>query len=261
MPPVSPGSGAPASHVTGSDRLVHFEGTVQLFTSTMPESSFVDFSDAGTHLVFVGCWIDGSRGDTTHVTFQAGGGVGTFKLSLPFRDDDYDKLKIQVSMRMRDDGSKNRRTVPLCSSCAYMQTMLSGQTDEFQVPDEFIDGSYARVSMSIINVSDFQKQPLQLKTSSLDRVPVMNASIDKINASIADDSVKNSLSFTKGGGQMKDGVTRYPQPPFLVVFLSLVLGVPAYVFLLPPAAATGQGVSTSRRASSRSPTSSPTTRS
>lgn len=232
-PPVVPGPGAP-SGVTGSERLVHFEGSVQLFTSTMPESSFVDFSDAGNHLVFVGCWIDGTRGDTTHVTFQAGGGVGTFKMSLPFREDDYDKLKIQVSMRMRDDGSKNRRTVPLCSSCAYMQTMLSGGADEFQMPDEFIEGNYARVSMSITNVGDFQKQPLRLRASSLDRLPVMNASIDRIGASIADDSVKNNLSYKNGGVQMKDGGTRCLKHSYVTVFISLMLGVPAYVFLLPP---------------------------
>ena len=240
--------------------MVHFEGSVQLFTSTMPESSFVDFSDAGNHLVFVGCWIDGTRGDTTHVTFVSGGGVGTFKISLPFRENDYDKLKIQVSMRMRDDGSKNRRTVPLCSSCAYMQPMLSGGTDEFQMPDEFIEGSYARVSMSITNVGDFEKQPLQLKVSNLDRIHVMNASIDKIEASIEADSSRNNMVYANGGGNMKNGKTRY-HLPFPVMFFSLMLGIPAYVFLLSPAAATGQGASTSRRASSRSPTSVPTTRS
>jgi len=231
MPALLP---TPSPSSVSGDRLVHLTGSVELFTSTMPESSFVDFSDAGTHPVFIGCWIDGVRGETAHVFFQPGVGVGTFKLALPFRDGDFDKVKVQVSMRMRDDGSGNRRTVPLCSSCAYMQPMLQGNTDTFQMPDEFINGNYARVSMSISNVGDFQAQPLRLSASNLDRLKEFNAGIKKMSASIADNTDKNSMAFINGGEQMKDGGTRYTPPCLLLVALSLMLGTPAYVFLLPP---------------------------
>lgn len=210
--------------------MVHFEGSLELFTSTMPESSFVDFSDAGTHPVYVCCWIDGQRGETAHVSFPPGKGMGVFKLCLPFRDGDFDKLKVQASMRMRDDETGNRRTVPLCSSCAYIQPMLRGETDEFQMPDEFIDGSYARIRMSISNVGEFQKQPLQLVASNLDRLQQLNAGVKRISAHIADNTAKNGMVFTKDGEQMKDGVTRYP---VILVAFSLLLGTPAYVFLLP----------------------------
>jgi hypothetical protein len=213
----------------GEERVVRFEGSVQLFISTMPESSFVDFSDAGTHPIFACCWIDGGRGETAHVTFSPGEPMGRFKIALKFRDNDFDKVKLQISMRMRDGETGNRRTVPLCSSCAFMQPMLRGEKDLFQMPDQFIDGSYARVSMSITNVGDFQAKPLRLRASNLDRLPEFNKHVAEVTAYMQGVMGKNNMSFPQGS-QMKNGETRYP--PLLVAF-SLLLGTPAYVFLLP----------------------------
>jgi hypothetical protein len=167
----------------------------------------VDFSDSGSHPVFACCWIDGSRGATAHVAFPVTG-PGVFKLSLPFRDDDPDKVKIQVSMRMQDDSSHNRRTVPLCTSCACMRTMLAGDLDEFRVLDTNITGNYAVVSMRITNHVEFMGRPLRLRASALEQIPAFNESVRAVGAAIDANNAKNKTVFVKGTSQMKDGMSR-----------------------------------------------------
>lgn len=199
-------------------RDVQFEGVVQLFTSNMPESSFVDFSDGGGHMVFACCWIDGKRGVSARVVFPSNG-PGVFRLSLPFRDDDPDKLKLQVSMRMQDEGSHNRRTVPLCTSCACMRAMLGGNLDEFRVLDPNITGDYAVVSMRIVNYAEFVGQPLRLRVSSLERIPELNASFRSVGAAIEENNKKNNTVFPRDAVTMKDGLSRWFGPPASLLLL------------------------------------------
>lgn len=190
---------------------MEFEGVVQLFTSNMPENSFVDFSDGGGRPVFACCWIDKSRGESARVVFPACG-PGVFRLALPFRDDDPAKVKLQVSMRMQDEGSHNRRTVPLCTSCACMNTMLRGGLDEFRVLDENVTGNYAVVSMRILNHAEFMGRPLRLRPSALEQIPALNAMIRAVGQSIKENNQKNNTVFRDGAEQMKEGFSWYAAP-------------------------------------------------
>ena len=216
---------------TGVLRTVRFEGTVQLFTGGMPESSFVDFSETGGHPVFACCWVDRDRATSTRVVFPVGGGPGVFHVDLDYRDEDTDKVKVIISMRMRDDDSGNRRTVPLCSSCAQMTPMLSGESDDFKMLDQVYDSSYARVGMRILNLNDFEKQPLRLRASSLDLIPVFNRKIHELTSVIAENNMKNSTKFVQGGASMQSGESRYALPHPAVLFMLLFLGTPAHAFL------------------------------
>jgi hypothetical protein len=209
----------------GAMRSVAFEGTVQLYTSGMPETSFVDFSDSGTHPVFVCCWVDKQRGKVTHVSYD--GNTGKFGLELVFRDNDPDKLKIQVCMRMLDTDTGNRRTVQLSTSCAFMDTMLQGKNDEFQMPDQFIKNNYARVTMRIVNHQDFLSTPLRLRPSALNRIPELNEKFRAVGQYMADNVKQNQTKITRGSESMISGESRY----YPHVFLALCLGVPAYAFL------------------------------
>lgn len=221
---------APPQPAGPGGRTVQFEGTVQLFISDMPESSFVDLTDTGTHPVFACCWIDKERGGTAHVQFQPGNGIGVFRIDLPMRDDDVNKVKVQMSMRMLDSGTGNRRTVPLSTSCAHIGKMMSGQPDQFRMPDQFLPDNYINVSMRVLNIADFVDQPLRLKASALDRIPEFNQHVKCVSKTIEDNNVLNSTVFVRGADTMRDGDSRFFLPtPFMA--LALALGTPAYTML------------------------------
>lgn len=204
-----PGSSVPSQPrgpALRDDRLVEFEGVVQLFTSNMPENSFVDFSDAGGHPVFACCWVDKTRVVSARVQFPVCG-PGVFRLTLPFRDDDPDAVKLQVSMRMQDNGSHNRRTVPLCTTYACMKTMLRGGQDEFRVLDANVSGNYAVVSMRVLNHVEFLSRPLRLQPSALKQVPALNEMIRATAQGMKENSKKNNTVFRDGADQMEDGIS------------------------------------------------------
>ena len=213
-------------------RLVCFEGTVHLFTAQMPESSFVDFSVTGTHHVFACCWIDGKRGASSFVTFPSRGGPGEFSFDLLFRDNDPDLVKVQFLMRMQDPGTGIRRTVHLCCGCADMQAMLSRQeTDNFKLVNQFMEGDYARVSMRVANAHEFGDRALLLRPSALKNLPAFNAGVESVGKSIAGNVKNNHTEFSRGSQDMADGKSR--SLPRLLLFVALLLGTPAYVFMLP----------------------------
>jgi hypothetical protein len=221
---------APPQPIGPGDRTVQFEGTVQLFISDMPESSFVDLTDNGTHPVFACCWIDKDRGGTAHIVFPPGTGVGVFRIDLPMRDDDVNKVKLQLSMRMLDPATGNRRTVPLSTSCAHAGNMLTGQADQFRIPDQFIPGNFINVSMRVLNLADFADRPLRLRPSALDRIPEFNEHVRRVSKAIEDNNVLNSTVFVRGADSMRDGNSRFFLPtPFMA--LALALGTPAYTML------------------------------
>lgn len=211
---------------------VRLEGNVQLFVSDMPEASFVDLTDTGTHPVFASCWVDGERGKTTYVTFTPCGGVGVFRMDMEFRDGDPDKVKVQLYMRMQDPQTGNRRTVPLSTSCACMRTMLSGGVDEFRMPDQFIQTNFVNMRMRVLNWQDFTAKPLALKPSALNRLAEFNKHVRRVSEAIESNNVLNKTQFLKGADTMRCGDSRCMLPPSPLLFLALALGTPAYSLLL-----------------------------
>lgn len=209
-------------------RTVQFEGTVQLFISDMPEASFVDLTDTGTHPVFACCWIDRERGKSAHIQFPPGSGVGVFRIDLDMRAGDPQKVKVQISMRMLDSATGNRRTVPLTTSCARVDHMLSGKRDQFRMPDQMVPGNFVNVSMRVLNYQDFVDQPLRLRPSALDQIPEFNKHVRHVSKAIEDNNVLNNTLFVRGAESMRSGDSRYYLPaPF--VGLALALGSPAYM--------------------------------
>lgn len=213
-------------------RTVRFEGSVQLFVSQMPEASFVDLTDSGNHPVFASCWIDGKRGKTAHVQFPAGSGVGVFNVDMEMKDGDPDMLKVQISMRMLDSKSGNRRTVPLSTSCACLRTMLTGECDRFRMPDQFNPSNYVNASMRILNHADFQGRSLQLKPSALRKIGDFNKNVKSVSQAIENNNKLNQTQFPAGAESMRSGDSRCAfQIPFPLVVLGLALGTPAYSLL------------------------------
>ena len=232
-PPPGPApSNPPPQPVGPGARTVQFEGSVQLFVSDMPESSFVDLTDAGNHPVFACCWIDGTCGKTAHVQFPAGSGVGVFRVDLAMRDGDSDKVKVQLSMRMLDPETGNRRTVPLTTSCACVSTMLTGECDLFKMPDQFVQGNFVNVSMRILNHADFKDQPLRLRSSALGKISEFNKHVKRVSDAIEANNKLNETQFPRGTSSMRSGDSRctYLLPTPLLV-LALALGTPAYSLL------------------------------
>jgi hypothetical protein len=213
-------------------RTVLFEGTVQLYTANMPESSFVDFSKTGTHPVFACCWINGKRGASSYVTFPSDGGPGVYSFGLAFRDGDPNLVKVQFLMRMQDPGTGIRRTVHLCCGCAKMDSMLKKQEiDTFGLADQFMEGDYAKVSLRVCNAHEFVDRPLRLRESALIHLPVFNGAVDGVDEGIAKNMAMNKTKFSRGTEDMRSGKSRFV--PNLLLFVALSLGTPAYVFMSP----------------------------
>jgi hypothetical protein len=246
--PVTPAS--PEKTPTGPDTTgtheVMFQGKVQLYTCGISETTFMDFSDTALRQVYATCWIDGERGKSAHVEFPVKGMPGQFQLSLPFRDGDPEWVKVQLSMRMRDEETNNRRTAELCMSHADMTPMLRGEVDAFRMPNQFNEGTYADVALLIPNAAEFRNHPtsaqdmskplLTLSPSKLAGMVDHNKDMRKLSAAVTDVLHKNDGKAPPGGEPFLDGMSRLPRA---LLALSLLLGTPAYVFFCPAAGRMG----------------------
>lgn len=147
---------------------VRFQGKIRVFTCGLPEESLVDLSENGTHHMYATCWIDGSRGKSSHVAFPSQANVGesaqgpetmfgTFALELDYRDaGDSNAVKIQFCIRMLDPDSHNRRSAEICMGHAWADKMLQGETDRFRVANQFTEGNYIDVEMLAVNARDYR---------------------------------------------------------------------------------------------------------
>jgi len=192
----------------GMDRVVQFSGKIELFTNGMPDSSFIDLSTGSPHPVFVHSWVDQQRSEVSQVVFS-GGNQGYFQVAHKYKDGDNDLLKMQITMLFRDPETGNRRTVPLCTSAAFVSRMLQGEPDSFQSLDEFIQGDCTRVSVQILNFMELSSPPLRLVPSSLHRIPELNSVVTRVSKCIASNVDLNKTVFPPGTECMQDGVSRY----------------------------------------------------
>lgn len=211
-----------------TDTIVDFEGTVSLYASNMIENNLVDLTEGTSHPVYVHCWIDRDRDMVSQVSFKEGDSMGRFKLSLPFRDGDSSALKFQVTMWAQDPESGNERTVPLCTSCAFVDRMLEGHTDVSRINNEFMPQNYCKMSMRITNLSEVQNNRPRLKDSALLRIPDLNRGLESVNSYFASTHERNCTVFRPEVAGMKDGMSRSFQ---WMLFLSLMAGTPAYTLI------------------------------
>lgn len=221
---------------------VSFAGSLTLDTCKIPTGSLVDLTGAGNHPVYLCCWTNGGNGKSTHVTFPSvGSASGTFSFDLDCHQDDYDTLKVQATMRMRDQDTGNLRTIPLCMSFADMNKMLRGEDDTFRMQNPFAAGMYGDMTMRISNSTDFRNNPgspaskplLTLRPSNVTRVGELNKALGDVSAGLQANVKRNNAQIPRGVESMLDGLSRY-HPPVLF-FVSLLLGTPAYsLFVLQP---------------------------
>ena len=245
FPPSGPAK-APQTATDGDVHEVKFQGKVQLYTCGISETTFVDFSDTSLRQVYATCWIDGRRGKSAHVAFPVKGMPGQFELTLPLREGDPEWVKIQLTMRMRDEETNNRRTAELCMSHALLAPMLRGEVDAFRMPNQFNEGTYADVALLVPNAADFRNHPsssqdmskplLTFKPSKLADMVSHNKDMHTLSASVTDVLHKNDCKAPPGGEPFLDGMSRLPR---MLLALSLCLGTPAYVFICPAAGRTG----------------------
>lgn len=218
------------------------EGTLSLSVCNIPIESLVDLSEKGTHTVYLCSWISGRKGKSCDVHFPPEGkGVGSFRFDLDCGPDEFDALKIQATMRMRDQDTGNLRTVPLCSSYACMNTMLRGDEDSFRMRHPFAAGEFGDITVRISNATDFRNHPssasmvskplLELKPSNVHRIVELNKTFSEVSGGIQQNIRDSKAKIPRGVGTMTDGLSRYAPSPALT-FVSLMLGTPAYALLL-----------------------------
>ena len=228
--------------VGGETARVCFEGTLSLSVCNIPVNSLVDLTAKGTHTVYLCSWLNGQQGKSCDVLFSPDGkGVGTFRFDLDCRIDDFDALKVQATMRMRDQETSNLRTVPLCSSYACMNTMLCGEEDAFRMRHPFVSGEFGDIAIRISNAKDFRNHPASvsmdskplfaLKASNIGRIVELNKMFAEVSGGIQQNIRDSKAKIPRGVGTMVDGLSRYTPPPPAVLFLSLMLGTPAYILL------------------------------
>ena len=229
----------PASVGGGPRFRVSFAGTLVLDTCKIPTSSLVDLSETGDHPVYLCSWTNGDNGKSTHVSFPRGGS-GTFSFDLDCCQGDFDTLKMQATMRMRDQETGNLRSVPLCMSFADMNKMLRGEEDSFRMQHPFVAGVFGDVTIRIANATDFRNHPasatvtakplLSLCVSNVHRVADLNQKLAGVSTGLQDSIKQNNANVPRGVESMLDGLSRY-HPPVLF-FVSLMLGTPAYALFV-----------------------------
>lgn len=209
---------------------VSISGAIQLFTCDINEGTFVDFTDPGNHQVFVYCWIDNTRGGGAHVGFSGAapspesdplaktGVTGTFGLTLTFRQQDPDLLKIMCCMRMLDEQSNNFRTVTFASSAIDMPGLMRGEPQTVILRDAMCKENRAQAIVRAANAKDYGNHPdcrsrganaptLAFSRSALWDVPLFNQEVKSVSEAIRANYTQNGMGMPPGGGPFSLGLT------------------------------------------------------
>ena len=220
---------------------IRLEGTVRPYVCNIAEDQLIRFSGPDCHVqVFCLAWMDKHRGELAHVAFPSGGGAGNFALGMDLHEHDSRHLKVQVSMRIRDEETNNVRTITLAVSASDLTTLLQGQSDSFRMYDQFTDGNYVDITLRIKNATDYANHPqslagsplITLGPSALDNIGALNASMAQVSAHVNANLATNSVCIPAGAMPFKKGMTRSVPPlPFPLFFFSLCVGTPAYSLL------------------------------
>ena len=233
---------------------INIEGKLRVFTSMLPMDK-IDSMFGGSSSpkqVFMYAWFDKDNGASAHVAAPFEGEGGQFRLKMPVYDGINPSLKLHASVRTKDQESKNVRTFTLAVSSTDLETLLSGREDCFAMEDQFMAGNFVQVSMRISNAQDFRNHPscannmskplIRMGVSALAKVAESNRIMERVSNELQASIQQNKMVVAPGVVDFQQGLTRlppFPLPSKPVLFLSLMLGAPAYVFLLP---ATQSGV-------------------
>ena len=216
---------------------ITLEGTVRPYVCNIPDDQVLCLSSPDCHVqVFLVAWMDKNRGEVAHVAFPSTG-AGKFTLGMLLHDQDSRHLKVQACMRFRDKESNNTRSITLAVSASDLTHLLQGHTDSFRMYDQFSDGNYVDITLSVKNALDYANHPdsppsnprITFGPSALDHIGVLNDSMGHVSSQIMANLCTNTVCMPPGTIPFKKGITRYHP---VVSFFSLCMGTPAYVLLL-----------------------------
>ena len=233
---------------------INIEGKLRVFTSMLPMDK-IDSMFGGSSSpkqVFLYAWFDKDNGASAHVAAPFEGEGGQFRLTMPVYDGINPSLKLHASVRTRDQESNNIRTFTLAVSSTDLETLLSGREDSFAMEDQFMPGNFVQVSMRIANAQDFRNHPscadnmskplIRMGVSALGKIEESNRIMQRVSEQLQESIKQNNMVLAPGVVDFQQGLTRLPSfslPSKPMLFMSLMLGTPAYVFLL---SATQSGV-------------------
>ena len=213
---------------------------------------------------FVYAWTDKNNGQSAHATGPFDDDGADFGMQMSLQPQVSHQLKVQVSIRTKDQESKNERTFTVGASCSDLHRLLSGEEDTFRMKDAFMEGNYVRMSLRIANARDYRNHPessrdlskplIALGPSALDKIEGCNAVMDRISEDINKNMDLNHMVMAPGVENFRAGLTRSGPPctppcthrlrvshgasrsgpTRALLALSLMLGTPAYVFLATP---------------------------
>lgn len=232
---------------------INIEGTARVFASMLPVDK-IDSMFGGSSApkqVFMYAWFDKDNGASAHVAAPFDGDGGRFKLQMFIHDGINPSLKLHASVRTRDQESNNIRTFTLAVSSSKLEHLLSGCEDSFSMQDQFMPGNFVQVSLRIVNAEDFRNHPssasntskplIRMGVSALDKIEASNQIMQRISNELQKSIKQNQMVMAPGVADFQQGLTRWNAPPLPlpVLFLSLMLGTPAYVFSLNDASQPG----------------------
>ena len=241
---------------------LQISGRARTFVSRMPIDALQDLSDNGGSgiTVFMYCWIDHERGQGGHVHFVPcdiagdssvhnnpafGSHNGEFSLSLPIRDKDPDLLKLMGCMRMKDQETRNTRTVTLATSAVQLDRLLMGEEQCVTMYDQFCPSNYTEVVLKASNATEFANHASHASSmhdgGQFEGLPYINFckshlwsmglcddEINNVTNSIQEKIMKYGMQAPPGGDEFTYGQTRFEKA---LLFLSLCLGTPAYTLV------------------------------
>lgn len=237
---------------------VMLEGRARTFVNRLAAEAVCDLGDNSHMRVYMYCWIDSERGQGAHVHYaprdialQPGSGTGLqdaqhdgeFSMGLHVLDNDPDLLKIMACMRMRDQETKNERTVTLAASAVQMDRLLMGEEQTLTMYSQFDPGNYTEVVIRASNANEFANcphatpsvsgQPLplvKLSRSNLWDMGISDQVASEVSGNMQEKIQKYLMESPPGGQPFIPGLTRSApvsqNDPLL--FFSLFLGTPGY---------------------------------
>lgn len=239
---------------------IRLEGKVRVYASYLPidkvdelnrgggtgaglASQYTPSDPATDKQYFVYAWTDKHNGQSAHATGPFDDDGADFGMQMSLQQQASHQLKVQVSIRAKDQESKNERTFTVGASCSDLNKLLSGEEDTFRMKDFFMEGNYVRISLRIANARDYRNHPdssqdlskplIVLGPSALDKIEACNKVMERISDDINKNMALNHMVMAPGVENFRAGLTR-SGPARAVLALSLMLGTPAYVFLMTP---------------------------
>ena len=227
---------------------IQIEGKARVFTCFLPIDE-IDTVEASKRLasrqVFIYAWTDKQNGASAHVTDPFNENGGRFALNMEIGDGGSPALKLHASVRMQDQETKNFRTFPLAVSCSDLESLLQGTEDSFSMEDQFMEGNFVNVSLRVVNADQYRnhlscmtdgKKPfISFGETALDKIGQCNEIMKRISEDFQKNIAANHMTDAPGFESFKAGLTRSvstPDFPKPMLFFSLLLGAPAYIFLM-----------------------------